>query len=137
MRAQKSRAYKLQMSEEGVQLFLRCHFRLCRLAGDLLPYGMTLLIAVALLHKLDAETQVDEMLDPELGKYGGRIIRYVGTTSALSGLVGTIMTNSERTGRLCPILPVWKLFLAALMHMEGASQERLAGCWRDRLDLTV
>ncbi|MBB3957108.1 hypothetical protein [Novosphingobium sediminicola] len=137
MRATKSRAYKLQLSEEGIQLFLRCHCRLCRLAGDLLPYGMTLLVAVALLHECDAEVQADEVLDPELERYGGRIIRYVGTTSALSGLVGAIGGNIEQTGRIYPIPPVWKLFLAALVHMESARPERLAGCWRERLDLTV
>ena len=54
MGSQQSRAYKLQLSAEGIHLFLQCHCRLCHLIGDFLPYGTTLFVAVDLLHRCEA-----------------------------------------------------------------------------------
>lgn len=125
MRPTKSRAYKLQLSPEGIQLFLRCHCRLCRLAGDLLPYGMTLLVAVTLLDECDVEAQAIEVLNPDLVHYGGKIIRYVGTSSELSLTVGRIGEGIGRTGMVHPPPPVWKVFLVALAHMDSIADEVL------------
>lgn len=125
MQNRKSRAYKLQLSEEGIQLFLRCHCRLGRLAGDLLPYGMTLLVAVTLLHERDVEEQALELLEPALVRYGGRIIRYVGTSSVLSDLIRKIAEDATRMGGLLSSPPAWKMFLAALAHMESVPDRNL------------
>lgn len=125
MQKGKSRAYKLQLSEEGIQLFLRCHCRLGRLVGDLLPYGMTLLVAVSLLHEQDAEVQALEIIDHNIGRNAGKIIRYVGTSSVLSGLITKVSENVCGTDKLHSPPPVWKMFLAALVHMECAGDDDL------------
>lgn len=121
----RSRAYKLQLSLQGIELFLRCHCRLCHKVGDFLPYGTTLFVAVALLHRCEPDTVVDELLAPELPTYGGRLVRFVGTSPTLSEMIRDIAMQIEVSDRIHPAPPVWKIFLAALGHMEGVTDPDL------------
>jgi len=119
MAKQRSRAYKLQLSREGIQLFLRCHIRLCHAVGDFLPYGTTLFVAVALLpDRCSGDDMVARLTDLGLARYAGRNIRYVGTSPALFSLMATLTERVARTGALHPSPQTWKMFLMALDHME-------------------
>ncbi|WDF74232.1 hypothetical protein [Novosphingobium sp. KACC 22771] len=121
----RSRAYKLQLSEHGIQLFLRCHGRLCCVVGDFLPYGSTLFVAVSLLRLCAVKDLPGELLAPDIKGYGGRLIRYVGTSPGLSGTVQEIAASLEESGLVHPSPQTWKIFLAALNHMEAVSDQEL------------
>lgn len=121
----RSRAYKLQLSPSGVRLFLQCHCRLCHAAGDFLPYGATLLVAVTLLHQSTAEIAAQELLSPEIARHGGRLVRFVGTSPALAVMVQDIAMTVEKSGLVHPEPAVWKIFLAALGRMETATDRDL------------
>lgn len=118
MARQKSRAYKLQLSADGVQLFLRCHGRLCRAVGDFLPYGTTLFMAVELAGRNADDEIAARFLDAELHRYGGRIVRYVGTSMDLSILVAGLVQRLSKVETIHPSPQTWKLFLMALVAME-------------------
>lgn len=130
MGSQQSRAYKLQLSDEGVHLFLRCHCRLCHLIGDFLPYGTTLFIAVDLLHRREAGDLIDELLDPQLDRLGGRKVRHVGTSSTLSRLIEDIVSTAGHSEAIHPSPQVWKLFLSALVHMQGTDDALVVQSFR-------
>jgi hypothetical protein len=125
-----SRAYKLQLSEDGIQLFLRCHCRLCHLVGDLLPYGTTLFIAVDLLQSCDEQDLASEMSDPALDGLGGRKVRHVGTSPILSDLIDGIFRTLAHCGPEHPVPQVWKLFLAALAHMQVIEDREIVQSFR-------
>ena len=84
-----------------------------------------MLVAVTLLDQCDAAAQAIEVLDPDLVRYGGKIIRYVGTSPELSLTVARIGEGIGRTGIVHPPPPAWKVFLVALMHMDGMADEVL------------
>ncbi|MFJ5932260.1 hypothetical protein ACIQCS_21365 [Sphingomonas sp. NPDC092440] len=121
----RSRAFKLQLSAEGIQLFLRGHCRLCRLVGDLLPHGATLYVAVAGLRHASGETIAACLLDPELDRLGGRIVRYVGTSPALADHVEDAIARATTAQPVHPTPQVWKTFLVALMLLEERDDRRL------------
>ncbi|MDE1917868.1 MAG: hypothetical protein KGJ57_08205 [Sphingomonadales bacterium] len=125
-----SRAYKLQLSDEGVALFLRCHDRMCRAVGDLLPYGSTLLVAVTLLHRGTAEEAASVLLEASLDRLGGKKIRYVGTSCALSDLIEELAQKIFQTGSMATRPQVWKLFLAAIFFMQEATDAEIVRCYR-------
>jgi hypothetical protein len=120
---QRSRAYKLQLSKEGIQLLVRCHARLCRLATDLLPYGATLFVAVELLRDYPAKDVAAELLDPALQQFGGRNVRHVGTSPILSDVAESITAQVCREEALYPPPQLWKVFLVALVHMEDVEDQ--------------
>jgi hypothetical protein len=117
----RSRAYKLQLSLSGIELFLRCHCRLCHKAGDFLPYGTTLFVAVSLLHRCAPQTMVDSLLAAEVSGFGGRLVRFVGTSPAMAGMVNDIARKLEMSEDVAGAPPVWKIFLVALDHMEDTA----------------
>lgn len=131
MGSQQSRAYKLQLSAEGIHLFLQCHCRLCHLIGDFLPYGTTLFVAVDLLHRCDETELLSELLDPQLDRLGGRNVQHVGTSSTLSRLIGDIVSTAVHSEAIHPSPQVWKLFLSALVHMQGTEDARVIRSFRD------
>jgi len=125
----RSRAFKLQLSAEGIQLFLRDHCRLCRLVGDLLPHGATLYVAVAGLGYASGEAIAACLLDPELERFGGRIVRYVGTSPALADRVDEAIAQATTAQPIHPMPQVWKVFLAALMLLEDYEDRAMLGIY--------
>jgi hypothetical protein len=121
MTRQRSRAYKLQLSIQGIQLFLRCHCRFCRIVGDLMPYGATLFVASALLHRSPPEDFPGCLVEPDLNRYAGRLIRYVGTSPALSDLVHELSLRADRSGLVDRPPQIWRIFNAALAYMEDVT----------------
>ena len=131
MGSQQSRAYKLQLSDEGIHLFLQCHCRLCHHAGDFLPYGTTLFIAVDLLHQCAADDLIAELVDPKLDRLGGRKVRHVGTSNTLSRLVDEIVEAAGRSEAIHPLPQVWRLYLSALIHMQEAEDIKVIQSFRE------
>lgn len=126
-----SRAYKLQLSDDGIHLFLRCHCRLCHLVGDLLPYGTTLFIAIDLLEACEKDDLASELSDPALDRFGGRKIRHVGTSPTLSQLIDGIFRALAEAGPGHSVPQVWKLFLAALAHMQEREDREIMRSFGD------
>lgn len=126
MAGQRSRAYKLQLSSEGVQLFLRCHYRLCRVASDFLTYGTTLFVAVSIFERIDTDEAASLFLETEQAHLGGGIIQYVGTSPVLADIVGNIAEKMSASGSVHPAPRVWKIFNASLTHMDELNDQQLA-----------
>jgi hypothetical protein len=123
MRRKASRAYKLKLSDNGISLFLHCHCRLCHLVGDFLPYGTTLYVSVSLLERVPTDELVAELQDRELSAYGGREIRFVGTSPQLADTTAKLADRISETGNVHPTPQTWKLFLAALCCMQAADDK--------------
>jgi len=126
-----SRAYKLKLSERGIFLFLKCHCRLCHLVGDFLPYGTTLHVSVTLLERVPAEDLVAEISGPELAAYGGKEVRFVGTSAHLADVTAKLADRIDESGRVHPKPPTWKLFLTALCCMEAADDKFVVRAYDD------
>lgn len=129
----RTRAYKLQLSKQGIHFYLRCHDSLCRRVGDLLPYGNTLFVSMLLMRSKASEEIVEALLDPDLDRLGGKTIRYVGTMAALSGVAASITLRVEKTEMMHSPPRLWRLFLAALSMMEEAQPSTLQQCYEEML----
>lgn len=132
MKRTPSRAYKLKLSNDGIFLFLRCHCRLCHLVGDFLPYGSTLHVSVALLERVPTDDLLAEIQDAQLSAYGGKEIRFVGTSPQLAELTARLAIRISESGCVHPVPQTWKLFLAALCCMQQADDKYVVGAY-DRL----
>jgi hypothetical protein len=64
---------------------------------------------------------VDALLAAEVSGFGGRLVRFVGTSPAMAGLVNEIARKLEMSEDVAGAPPVWKIFLVALDHMEDAA----------------
>jgi hypothetical protein len=120
-----SRAYKLKLSDKGIALYLDCHCRLGHLARDLLPYGLTLRVAVELLASRPIEEIVGEISDEELTVFAGKEIRFVGTSPELADLTAQIIADLAASEELGKSPPTWHLFLAALSYMRSAEDRTI------------
>lgn len=131
MGARSSRTYKLKLSQRGIALFVECHGRLCRLVGDLLPYGTTLRLSVSLLAALSSEELVAEFDSGEIEVYAGREIRFVGTSPSLAVITVQVAERAVAGGlTLAP--QTWRVFLAALSCMTCADDGTVLAAY-DRL----
>lgn len=128
-----SRAYKLKLSGKGIALFLDCHCRLGHLVRDLLPYGLTLRVAVAMLAMRPLEEILDEIADEELAAFAGREIRFVGTSPELAELTTQIIGDLAASGELGKSPPTWHLFLAALSFMRSAEDRMIKRAYENLL----
>jgi hypothetical protein len=124
MAARRSRAYKLKFSRNGIALFLDCHGRLCRLAGDLLSYGTTLRLSVTMLEAMPIGALVSELSGDALAGYAGKDIRFVGTSPSLAVQTAQLRERvvADRPG---PAPQTWRLFLAALSAMRSAEDDAI------------
>lgn len=120
-----SRAYKLKLSGKGIALLLDCHCRLGHLACDLLPYGLTLRVAVALLAARPIEEILGEVTDEELAAFAGKEIRFVGTSPNLAEITAQIIEDLAASGELDKIPPTWHLFIAALSFMRSSEDRSI------------
>lgn len=125
MAQRSSRAYKLKLSDKGIALYLDCHCRLGHLARDLLPYGLTLRVAVELLAARPIEEIVGEIADQELTAFAGKQIRFVGTSPELADLTTQIIGDLAASAELGKSPPTWQLFLAALSFMRSAEDRTI------------
>ncbi|MBV1686395.1 hypothetical protein KRR38_01585 [Novosphingobium sp. G106] len=120
MAARPSRAYKLKLSREGIALFIECHCRLCHLVGDLLPYGTTLRVSVTMLEATPLDELASELVSGELTAFGGKEIRFVGTSPTLATLTAQLSDRAAANSAIGSAPQTWRLFLAALSLMRIA-----------------
>lgn len=124
-----SRTYKLKLSSKGIDLFLECHCRLCRLVCDFLPYGTTLYVAVLLLEHVPDGELASEAVAPDLASFGGREIRFVGTSPRMSQCMTVIADRLMGSDTVYPLPQIWKLYLAALNLMRMSEDHSLLSAY--------
>ncbi|MBV1687723.1 hypothetical protein KRR38_08550 [Novosphingobium sp. G106] len=125
MATRPSRAYKLKLSRAGIILFIECHGRLCRLAADLLPYGMTLRTAVTMLEAVSLDELAAELASRELAGFAGGEIRFVGTSPSLAVFTAQLAAQVAELD-VVPAQPqTWRIFLAGLSLMREAGDTQL------------
>jgi hypothetical protein len=131
-----SRTYKLKLSDQGIALFLDCHSRLCRLAGDLLPYGATLRVAVTMLSEMPTAELVSEIACDELAAFMGKEVRFVGTSPSLAVLTAKLAQRAAASHAISSAPQTWLIFLAALAFMRAAEDSPILRIHNDlrRLD---
>lgn len=120
-----SRTYKLKLSSRGVDVFLSCHCRLARLAGEFIPYGLTLYVAMQLLARCDPCDIIAELETLACAALAGNIVRFVGTSHTLSTLTDQVSARLT-VGEACATAPeVWKLYNVALLLFQMAEDEEV------------
>jgi hypothetical protein len=128
--ARASRAYKLKLSRRGIALLLECHSRLCNLVGDLLPYGMTLRVAVALLDSMPIDELAAELGCEELATFSGGDTHFVGTSPDLAAMAASQLDRVRAAGTIGAARQTGTLYLAALSAMRAAEDRILASTYR-------
>lgn len=125
MESASSRTYKLRLSEQGIDLFLSCHYRLAQLVREFIPYGTTLSVAVLLLDRMDADEVAAEFETNTCQAGIGSQVRFVGCSTELAGIMGRIcerLTASERFG---PSPPIGRLYIVGLATLRAAEDKDL------------
>lgn len=114
------------MSPAGVELFLDCHYRLCRLTHQLLPYGQTLFSAMMHLSHLDVVLIMDDLATLKTSGLAGRRSCFVGAPSCLVNIVSRISTNIARQlpDNPRPVMAS-QLFIVALRRFRTAASEEV------------
>ena len=125
MAARTSRAYKLQLSDEGLGHFIDCHCRLARLAGDLIPYGVTLYAAMTVFAGLDSSEQVAELEAPLCSRLAGSSVHFVGFSPELRALIVHISDSIGASGQVARNPLVSRLYLAGLAAFSSAEDDEL------------
>lgn len=126
-----SRAYKLKLSHQGIGLFIDCHCRLCHLVNDFLPYGTTLFVAVAILERASIDELIGEISSAELPGYGGKEVRFVGTSPALGQATARIFDRITVSAQLHPIPQTWKLYIVALNWLRSCDDHVLIRAYQE------
>jgi hypothetical protein len=119
----RSRTYKLQLSEAGIDLFLHCHCRLAHLMREFIPYGATLSAAVAVLDMQDACEVAAELETQRSRKGVGDSIHFVGSTYALAEVSNRIAQSLVEAGEFAAPPRMAQLYIAALGAFASADDE--------------
>ena len=130
MAGRASRTYKLQLSDEGIGFFIDCHRRLARAVRDLIPYGMTLYVAMALFARLDASEQSADLGSPQCARLAGRTVHFVGFSYELRSLITRILSELARSGQVPEPPKVSRLYVAGMMALAGAEEPELLRAYR-------
>jgi hypothetical protein len=121
----RSRTYKLQLSEEGIDLFLQCHWRLARMMREFIPYGVTLSVAVAVLEMQDACEIAAELEAPRCGQTVGPDIRYVGSTYGVVDACARIAEKLIEAQEVAAPPRMARLYAAALGTLTSADDQQI------------
>jgi hypothetical protein len=121
----RSRTYKLQLSEEGIDLFLQCHWRLARLMREFIPYGVTLSVAVAVLEMQDACEIAAELEAPRCRQCVGAGIRFVGSSYGLVDACTRIVENLIEAQEIAAPPRMARLYVAALGALTSADDQQI------------
>ncbi len=125
-----SRTYKLRLSEQGVDLFLGCHFRLATLVRDFIPYGATLSVAVALLDRLAASDIAAELETRTCQHLAGDIVRFVGGSNELGAVMQRVAKRLELSDQLGYRPPIGKLYIVGLVSFGAVEDSQLVEAYR-------
>ena len=125
MNGKRSRAYRLTLSERGLDLYLSAHLRLCSLAQDLLPYGTTLQAAIDLLERRDTDEVAADLIDQSLDAYIGKCEHFVGGSPGIGLSARAIRDRLSQSGAgHAP--PIGRIYIAALAVLGAAGNGELS-----------
>lgn len=119
----RTRTYKLRLSPEGIQHFLDCHHRLAVLLGEMIPYGVTLHVAMTLLARMPAADWLDEEDERIAAHWKGARTCFVGSSYRIAELTTDIAAMRAADNR--PAVPVALLYMLALRSFEMAGDREL------------
>lgn len=123
MERPRTRTYKLRLSPAGIRHFLDCHHRLAILLGEMIPYGVTLHVAMALLARTAAGDWLDEEDERIASRWKGTRTCFVGSSYRIAALTEDIAAARAADDR--PKIPVALLYLLALRCFELAADHEL------------
>lgn len=130
MRKAGSRTYKLRLSEQGIDLFLACHYRLAQLLRDFIPYGATFSVAVALLERMDADDIAAELETRSCLQCTGDKTCFVGSSAELAEIMQLVCERLVESDRFAQSPPVGKLYIVGLASFRTAEDKDLAEAYR-------
>ena len=123
MRRRNMRTYKLRLSPEGFAYFIDCHARIARSLGEMIPYGMTLYVAVSILAASPVAAWIDGDDERISKRLAGEKTYYVGYSYEIVDLIASIARARVAEGRSA--LPVGQLYLLALRCLALISDSEL------------
>lgn len=130
MSMRRSRTYRMQLSQAGMELFLSCHFRLARLTSSLLPYGTTLFVAILLADTLDTSEIKAEMTAPSVNRLKGNSQHFVGTSKVLAQISAAIIDRMKGAEIMPYRTKIAHLYVASLAIMAASEDDALATAYR-------
>jgi len=126
----RSRTYKLRLSPQGIELFLDFHGRLARLLCDLIPYGLTLTVAIALLESRGADEVFETLQERSFHICLGEETRFVGTTIQLTQVMARIAARLAESREFSQAPKIGQLYLAAILPAMSAEDQELLDAHR-------
>lgn len=130
MATPRSRTYRLHLSEEGTDAFLKCHLRLARIARRFIPYGATLTVAMLLIEALDGSELVDELCAPAVDRLTGRIEHFVGASPNLAQAAARMLDCADFSPGGGPAITTARLFTTAIALMCASEDSEIARAYR-------
>ncbi len=125
-----SRTYKLRLSEQGIDLFLACHYRLAQLLRDFIPYGATFSVAVALLERMDPDDIAAELETHFCLQCAGDKTCFVGSSAELAEIMHMVCESLVQSDRFAQSPPIGKLYIVGLASFRAAEDKDLAEVYR-------
>lgn len=122
-----SRTYKLRLSDEGFDLFLRCHSRVASISRQFIPYGFTLEVSVAMLNKEEACDIAADLLSYECSRAMGRRTHFVGASTNVAAIVREIAVRLVRNQEFSVAPKFLQIHIAALLCLITADEEAIVG----------
>ncbi|WP_454884356.1 hypothetical protein [Sphingomonas oryzagri] len=126
----RTRTYKLRLSPEGIRHFLDCHHRLAVLLGEMIPYGVTLHVAMTLLARTVTGDWLDEADERIASQWKGARTCFVGSSYRIAEMTAGIA--AARVADDQPPVPVALLYLLALRCFEMATDHELMDAHPDK-----
>ncbi|WP_313802603.1 hypothetical protein [Sphingobium sp.] len=120
-----SRTYKLRLSKAGIDLFLRCHCRLAHLLQDFIPYGVTLMVAVAILECQEVCEVAAELDARRWHHCVGDNIRFVGASTALIDAARRVSDKLLMQQEISTSPQTGHLYIVALFSLAAAEDRQL------------
>lgn len=126
MTGNRSRTYRLRLSNEGTDLFLSCHYRLAKIAKRFIPYGATLSVAMLLLGAMDIDELAGELAMPSVKRLAGEEEHFVGASAQLTRYAAMILDRLEGSSLIGNRPAIGKLHVAAIAVMAACEDHVLA-----------
>lgn len=126
----RTRTYKLRLSPEGIRHFLDCHHRLAALLGEMIPYGVTLHVAMSLLARAVVGDWLDEEDERIVSRWKGARTCFVGSSYRIAEMTAEIA--AARAADDQPAIPVALLYLLSLRSFEMATDRELVDARPDK-----
>lgn len=97
---------------------------------DLIPYGMTLTVAVKLLERLDPCEIVAEAETRRLTQSYGTQPHFVGSSTKLTEVVARIRKKISNSNEIAVLPSIGKLYVLALISLEAAEDWQIMEIYR-------